>query len=116
MHSITKEKHKNNNNRQRNIAINNFLIDTNIYGLAMKGDTETVSVLQRTTIIGICTVSIGELLAGFKGGVRKQKNRDELYEFLDSQRVMIYSINESTADIHAEIHTQLKKRQTDTYK
>ena len=58
------------------------LIDTNIYSYAMKGDSETIAVLQQSHEIGICAVSIGELLSGFKGGNRELENRKELEEEL----------------------------------
>lgn len=41
-----------------------LLIDTNIYAYAMKGDQGVVSILRRCRKIGICAVSIGELLIG----------------------------------------------------
>ncbi len=46
------------------------MIDTNIYSLALKGDQDVADYLRQVDRIGICTVSIGELLSGFKGGNR----------------------------------------------
>lgn len=85
------------------------LIDTNIYSYAMKGDTETIAVLQRSHEIGICAVSIGELLSGFKGGKRELENRKELEEFLDTPRVKMYSIDEDTAEFYVEALNRLKE-------
>jgi len=85
------------------------LIDTNIYSYAMKGDPETIAVLQQSHEIGICAVSIGELLSGFKGGNRELKNRKELEEFLDTPRVKMYSIDEDTAEFYAEVLNSLKE-------
>ena len=53
-----------------------MLIDTNIYSHALRGDPETVSVLQRAHKIAICSISIGELLSGFKAGNRERENRE----------------------------------------
>ena len=64
--------------------MNRILIDTNIYSFALRGASEVVSVLQKATEIGICAISIGELLSGFKGGGRERENRAELEEFLDA--------------------------------
>ncbi|MCK5244733.1 MAG: PIN domain-containing protein [Desulfobacterales bacterium] len=80
-----------------------ILIDTNIYTHAMKGDPDTIFILQRARQIGIRAVSIGELLSGFKGGNQESRNRAELEEFLDSPRVQIYGIDEDTAEFYADI-------------
>ncbi len=90
--------------------MNGILIDTNIYSLAMRGDSGVISILQSAARITICSVSIGELLSGFKGGGKESRNRKELYEFLDSPRVRILGIDENTAEYYAEIITQLKKK------
>lgn len=84
------------------------LIDTNIYSLAMKGETNVVNSLRRIDQVGFSAISIGELLSGFKGGSRETKNREELNIFLDSPRVVVHSIDEGTADFYASILTTLK--------
>jgi tRNA(fMet)-specific endonuclease VapC len=89
-----------------------MLIDTNIYSHALRGDPETVSALQRARKIAICSISIGELLSGFKGGNRERENREELEEFLDAPRVQIYSIDENTAEFYADILHGLRERGT----
>lgn len=90
----------------------NVLIDTNIYFYAMIGDPKTVSVLQQASKIAICSISIGELLSGFKAGNREQENRKELEEFLDTPRVQIYYIDEDTAEFYAEILITLREKGT----
>ena len=89
-----------------------MLIDTNIYSHALRGDPETVSVLQRAHKIAICSISIGELLSGFRGGSRERENREELEEFLDAPRVQLYSIDENTAEFYADILHGLRERGT----
>ena len=86
-----------------------MLIDTNIYSSAMRGDLEIVRVLQKTGEIGICAVSIGELLSGFKAGTWEKKNRAELEAFLDSPRVRLYTIDEVSAEFYAATLNALKK-------
>jgi tRNA(fMet)-specific endonuclease VapC len=88
--------------------VSRILIDTNVYSHAMKGTRDVIRVLQRVDEIGICTVSIGELLSGFKAGHRESENRAELGEFLDAPRVRVYPIDEGTADFYAELITQLR--------
>jgi tRNA(fMet)-specific endonuclease VapC len=86
-----------------------LLIDTNIYSYALKGDDEVVEVLKKTGQIGISVISIGELLSGFKGGGKEQKNREELEIFLDSPRVVVYPVDEDTSEFYAEILNNLRE-------
>ena len=88
----------------------NILIDTNIYSYALKGDQDTITVLQKVQKIGISAISIGELISGFKGGNRESLNRAELEEFLDSPRVHMYSIDEDTAEFYADILNSLREK------
>jgi len=86
-----------------------LLIDTNIYTHALKGDPETISILQQAKEIAICSISIGELLSGFKAGRKEKKNREELAEFIDTPRVRLYGIDEDTAEFYAAILNGLRK-------
>ncbi len=54
----------------------NLLIDTNIYSHALRGSEDVIRILQGVSRIGICSISVGELLSGFKGG-RKERERSE---------------------------------------
>ena len=63
-----------------------ILMDTNIYSRALRGDKDVVTALRHTAHIGFSSISIGELLSGFKGGNREKENRQELNQFLDSPR------------------------------
>jgi tRNA(fMet)-specific endonuclease VapC len=88
------------------------LIDTNIYSLALKGDPQVAGVLKKIGSIGISAISIGELLSGFKGGGREEKNKAELDFFLDSPRVVVYPVDVDTADFYAVIRNNLKSAGT----
>jgi len=92
--------------------MNKILIDTNIYSHAMRGDAEVISYLQHLTNIGISSISIGELLSGFKAGNKEDINRQELNIFLDSPRVSLYYVDEITAEFYSAILNQLKKQGT----
>ena len=92
--------------------MNKILIYTNIYSHAMRGNNEVISFLQQVTEIGISSVSIGELLSGFKAGNKEQINRQELNIFLDSPRVTLYYVDEITAEFYSATLNQLKKQGT----
>lgn len=89
-----------------------LLIDTHIYSHALKGEDEVVAILQRAPRIGISTISMGELLAGFKTGAREKENRDDLAVFLDSPRVSVYPVDTDTAELYSEIWSQLLRQGT----
>ena len=86
-----------------------FLVDTNIYSYALRGDAPIINILQQADIIGFTSISIGELLSGFKGGSREKENREELDSFLDSPRVTVYLVDENTAEYYAEILCNLRE-------
>ena len=88
----------------------NILIDTNIYTYALKGDEDVTSILHKASKIGISSVSIGELLSGFKGGRKEKENLEELESFLDSPRVYLYNVDYTTAEYYAIILNRLKER------
>ena len=92
--------------------MNRILIDTNIYSSAMRGDTEVVRLLRRVSHIGISSISVGELLSGFKGGNKEQKNRKELDIFLDSPRVALYPVTQETAEHYSSVLNRLKQKGT----
>lgn len=83
--------------------MNEMLIDTNIYSNAMRGEDAVVATLRRAPRVGVTSISIGELLSGFKGGANEQENRTQLAEFLDTPRVVIYGVTENTAEFYASI-------------
>ena len=89
--------------------MSDLLIDTNIYSGALRGDEEIVAVLRRVTSIGITAISIGELLSGFKAGVKEKQNRQQLREFLGSPRVRLYGVDEDTAEHYCSILCQLRQ-------
>ncbi len=88
------------------------LVDTNIYPLAMRGDTDIVEALQRIDQIFISAISLGELYTGFRAGRRENQNRQELARFLDAPRVTLLTIDAETAEFYAEILIRLKTQGT----
>ncbi|MFA6012022.1 MAG: type II toxin-antitoxin system VapC family toxin [Desulfobacteraceae bacterium] len=94
------------------MGLKKVLIDTNIYSLAMKGESPVVEILRQVDVIGISTISIGELYSGFTNGSREAENKAELAFFLDSPRVVVHGIDVETAEFYALILNNLKKAGT----
>lgn len=86
------------------------LIDTNYYVAFKRNEASAVNLLRHAEHIGMCTVVLGELLAGFRCGGREAENRRQLDQFLDSPRVEILDIDEETADFYAGIFRALKEK------
>jgi tRNA(fMet)-specific endonuclease VapC len=94
------------------VGLKKVLIDTNIYSLAMKGNQAVVEALRQIDVIGISTISIGELYSGFANGSREAENKAELAFFLDSPRVVVHAIDVETAEFYSLILNNLKKAGT----
>ena len=90
------------------MGMRQMLIDTNIYSRALRGDQSVIDTLRKQAEIGFSVISIGELLSGFKGGNKEAKNRSELEDFLDSPRVVIYTVDEDTAEFYSEVLHNLR--------
>lgn len=89
--------------------MNRMLIDTNIYSQALRGDESVVGTLRSLEQIGFSSISVGELLSGFKGGSKEHDNRKELETFLDGPRTVLYPVDEHTAEYYSAIINQLRK-------
>ena len=87
-----------------------IILDTNFYAAFKKNEAPAVGLLRRADFVGVSTVVLGELLAGFRCGSREYLNRQELDEFLDSPRVDILPIDDETAEFYAQVFQELKKK------
>jgi predicted nucleic acid-binding protein len=87
-----------------------ILVDTNIYVAFKRNQQRAVDLLRRAEYIGISTIVLGELLAGFRCGTREKENRDELELFLDAPRVNILSVDETTAEFYAGVYRTLRQK------
>lgn len=85
-----------------------LVIDTNIYVAFKRNEPMVVSLLQKADSIAINVTVLGELLAGFKGGTKEAQNRQELDLFLDTPRVQLLIVDDTTADFFALIFNNLK--------
>ncbi len=91
-------------------AMKRILVDTNGYAAFKRNDPAATGVIRSVEFIGLSVIVLGELLGGFKGGSREEKNIEELNEFMDSPRVHLLQIDEETAEFYAKIYWDLKKK------
>jgi predicted nucleic acid-binding protein len=87
-----------------------LLIDTNAYTAFKRGDADIVDALSWADSVGINSIVLGELLAGFAAGTRESRNREELARFLASPRVEVLPISTRTADAYAMVYAGLRRK------
>lgn len=89
-----------------------LLLDTSAYSAFKRGSQDVLELLRHAEIIVMNPVVLGELLSGFDGGQRSQKNKMELREFLGSPRVQLYPITSDTAQFYTQVYQSLKLKGT----
>lgn len=94
---------------KREVAVKQLIIDTNVYVAFKRNQSDVVDILRKAESIALNSIVLGELMAGFRGGARDVENRNELDQFLDSPRVAVLNIDESSANFFALIFNQLKQ-------
>ena len=87
-------------------------IDTNRYVDFARGVPEAVERLRRADEILVPFVVLGELRAGFAGGIRTGENEATLVRFLDTRRVDVVFANEDTTHHYARLFQQLRRQNT----
>ncbi|MBI2899629.1 MAG: type II toxin-antitoxin system VapC family toxin [Planctomycetes bacterium] len=92
--------------------MNAVLLDTSAYSAFRRGLAPAVHVLRTVAEIAVTPVVLGELLAGFRLGKHRSENEEELSSFLDSPRVRIVPVDETTADRYAAILAALRRAGT----
>ena len=92
------------------MAVNEILLDTNAYAAFKQGLPDAVDIVQRATHLALSSTVLGELLAGFAVGSREAKNRAELQQFLGSDRVYIFPVDDGTAAYYATVYRILRNK------
>ncbi|MFN8625543.1 MAG: type II toxin-antitoxin system VapC family toxin [Candidatus Binatia bacterium] len=90
--------------------MNRLLLDTNAYVAFKRGDTGALDIIRHAEHIAFSTVVLGELLAGFALGTREARNRTELAAFLQSPRVTVRPVDETTSGFYAHAYLALRRR------
>ena len=85
-------------------------LDTSAYSNFRRGEPRVVEHLDRAEWVGIPSVVVGELHAGFLLGARVDENVSELDEFLDHAVVECVSVDAVVAHIYGEIFADLRSK------
>lgn len=94
------------------MEVRSILLDTNAYGAFLQGTPEAIRILQHVPLIALSSVVLGELMGGFSAGSREKENRDRLRQFLDSERVQVFNVDQQTSEHYAAIYLKLRRRGT----
>jgi predicted nucleic acid-binding protein len=92
------------------MAIRRITLDTNAYAAFKRGVPEAAEIIRHVPLIGISSVVLGELLAGFAAGTRETENRRELERFIASDRVQLLAVDQVTAGYYATVYQKLRRK------
>lgn len=84
------------------------LLDTNAYSRLMQGEERVIRVANAAKRVLLCSVVLGELESGFRGGSRYDQNKSELKEFCDDTKVEKVFSSEETALNYGELMAALR--------
>lgn len=85
-----------------------LLLDTSACSAAFRGNEAAIAAIRSVDQVVLTPVVLGELLAGFAGGNRHEKNEGLLREFLAEPSVSVIGIDEETASRYAVIMNSLR--------
>jgi tRNA(fMet)-specific endonuclease VapC len=90
--------------------VKSVLLDTNAYVAFKQGNKDVLNILQHADSIGISTIVLGELIAGFTFGSKTKQNLQALQEFLKTPRIKMLPVDEVTATFYAHTYTHLRNK------
>lgn len=85
-------------------------LDTSAYSHYRRGESNVVGHIDQARWIGIPSVVLGELWAGFLVGGQRDRNAEELAGFLAHPVVDVLPVDEDIARIYGEVFADLRSR------
>ncbi len=85
-----------------------FCLDTSAYSNFSRGEPRVVAHLDAAHWIGVPSIVLGELWAGFLGGSRPAANNAQLDEFLAHPAVEVVATDGNVARVYAEVFADLR--------
>lgn len=86
------------------------MIDTCVYSELLRGNSQVAEKLNKSDLIMVNPIILGELYDGFRGGMRESENRDVLGRFMSKPRTALVPITDSTSEWFAEIKEILRRK------
>ncbi len=85
-----------------------YCLDTSAYSHFKRGDRRVVELIDGAEWLGMPTIVLGELRAGFLLGGRAEANENELCEFLTSPMVEVLGVDAEVSRHYAQIVVDLR--------
>lgn len=89
-----------------------IMLDTSAYVGFKRNEVEMVEFIVSAEMILFSPVVLGELMFGFRNGMRFEENMDDLNRFLNHEAVELVQIGKITSDRYSRIAAQLKQQGT----
>lgn len=89
-----------------------MLLDTNAYTGLLSGDERVLDYISKARVVLMSVIVIGELHAGFRGGLKQSQNNELLQKILKKSSVEIINVTIETAEIFGMVKDNLKKAGT----
>jgi tRNA(fMet)-specific endonuclease VapC len=89
-----------------------MVLDTNAYARLLAGNNDVLAAVASTELIYMSIFVLGELYAGFAGGVKQRENKAILNLFLSKPSVKILNATSETAEIFGVLKADLKQSGT----
>lgn len=83
-------------------------VDTSAYSNFRRGEPRVIEQVDRARWIGVPSIVVGELHAGFRSGTRFDQNLSDLNEFLRHPVVQVLAVDEEVARLYGEIVYELR--------
>ncbi len=89
-----------------------YCLDTSAYSHFQRGDERVTELVDRAEWVGVPTVTLGELRAGFLLGAHRERNEALLREFLAHPVVEVLAVDDEVSRHYAEIVAELQRAGT----
>ncbi len=86
-----------------------YCLDTSAYSHFQRGEPEVVTLLDSAEWVGLPSVVMGELRAGFLLGSRSRRNEIDLLEFSANPIVEVLAVDDESSRHYAEIVVELRR-------
>jgi predicted nucleic acid-binding protein len=91
------------------LAVSRYCLDTSAYSRFRTADARVVQLVDQAEWIGMPSITLGELRAGFLAGTRREQNEALLQEFLVHPSVEVVNVDDRVSRHFAEIVGDLRR-------
>lgn len=90
--------------------MNTILLDTNSVTFLRAGDTEIKKSIDKSSVVYVSTIVVGELYSGFYRGKKLEENKVFLRNFLREEKVELLTLTLKTGEYYGKLLSDLSKK------